>query len=129
MNVDTKIQNLNVSSSLQQEGMQSMPSDAVRSGSTPQSDGAGVVLGAALQRVLQEKKKEREQESSVSRENERQLEMNKYRAIFAVDDDKNVVVRLVDKKGKTVRQYPPEEYLNMQKHFRESVINLFSIEV
>lgn len=130
MKVDTKIPNLNVSTTpLPQEGMQGMSSDAVRSGGAVQENGAEVVLDAALQRVIQEQKKEKEKNNSVSQDNERQLEIYKYRAIFAVDDDKNVVVRLVDKKGKTVRQYPPEEYLNMQKHFRESVVNLFSIEV
>lgn len=129
MKVDTKIPNLNVSTTLPQEGMQGMSSDGVRSGGAVQENGAEVVLDAALQRVLQEQKKEKEKNNSVSQDNERQLEIYKYRAIFAVDDDKNVVVRLVDKKGKTVRQYPPEEYLNMQKHFRESVVNLFSIEV
>ncbi len=105
-----------------------MPSDAVRSGSTPQSDGAGVVLGAALQRVLQEKKKEREQESSVSRENERQLEMIKYRAIFAVDDDRMSLSGWLIKKAK--RQAVSSRGVSEHAEtLPESVINLFSIEV
>lgn len=53
-------------------------------------------------------------------------EIYKYKAVFAVDDDKNVVIRFVDKKGKVVQQVPPEEYLEMVSKFRASTENLFS---
>jgi len=55
-------------------------------------------------------------------------ELFKYKAIFAVDDEKNVVVRIVDDKGKTIRQVPPEAYLKMSKEFREIDRSIFSKE-
>jgi uncharacterized FlaG/YvyC family protein len=51
------------------------------------------------------------------------------KAVFALDKEKNVVIRVLDKKGEIVRQYPPEEYINMIKKFRENIENLFSKEV
>lgn len=51
------------------------------------------------------------------------------KAVFALDKEKNVVIRVLDKKGEIVRQYPPEEYINMIKKFRENVESLFSKEV
>lgn len=51
------------------------------------------------------------------------------KAVFALDKEKNVVIRFLDQKGKVVRQIPPEEYINMIKKFKESVENLFSKEV
>lgn len=51
------------------------------------------------------------------------------KAVFALDKEKNVVIRVLDKKGKIVRQYPPEEYIKMVKKFRENIESLFSKEV
>lgn len=51
------------------------------------------------------------------------------KAVFAVDKEKNVVIRFLDQKGKIVRQIPPEEYIKMIKKFKENVENLFSKEV
>lgn len=49
------------------------------------------------------------------------------KAIFAVDDQtKSVVVRVLDKEGKIVRQYPPEEYLSMRRKMDEIVKNIYS---
>jgi uncharacterized FlaG/YvyC family protein len=53
-------------------------------------------------------------------------EIYQYKAVFAVDDQKNVVIRFVDKKGKVVRQVPPEEYLDMISKLKESTEQLFS---
>ncbi len=53
-------------------------------------------------------------------------EIYKYKAVFAVDKDENVVIRFIDKKGKVVRQVPPEEYLDMISKLKESTSNLFS---
>ncbi len=44
---------------------------------------------------------------------------------FAIDDDKNVVVRFYDDKGNIVAQYPPEDYLQMMKEFKQVNKNLF----
>lgn len=56
----------------------------------------------------------------------RNVEIYEYKAVFAVDDEKNVVIRFVDKKGKVVQQVPPEEYLDMITRLKESTENLFS---
>lgn len=51
------------------------------------------------------------------------------KAVFALDKEKNVVIRFLDQKGKVVRQIPPEEYVNMIKKFKENVESLFSKKV
>lgn len=51
------------------------------------------------------------------------------KAVFALDKEKNVVIRFLDKKGEVVRQYPPEEYISMIKKLKENIENLFSKEV
>jgi len=53
-------------------------------------------------------------------------EIYQYKAVFAVDDQKNVVIRFIDKKGKIVRQVPPEEYLDMISKLKENTEHLFS---
>jgi uncharacterized FlaG/YvyC family protein len=44
---------------------------------------------------------------------------------LVLDDDKNVVVRFYDSKGNVVAQYPPEDYLEMMKEFKQVNTNLF----
>lgn len=44
---------------------------------------------------------------------------------LALDDDKNVVVRFYDDKGKVVAQFPPEDYLQMMKELNQVSDNLF----
>ncbi|WP_333653749.1 flagellar protein FlaG [Dissulfurispira sp.] len=51
------------------------------------------------------------------------------KAVFALDKEKNVVIRFLDQKGKVVKQVPPEEYINMVKKFKENVESLFSEKV
>ena len=51
------------------------------------------------------------------------------KAVFALDKEKNVVIRVLDQKGEVVRQFPPEEYINMIKKFKDNVESLFSKEV
>lgn len=51
------------------------------------------------------------------------------KAIFAIDDSKNVVVRLIDKNGKTVMQFPPEQLIKIAKELKLPVTNLFNKEV
>jgi len=127
MKVETNIPNVSLGSTLPAEGMQSMSSESVRSGVVQQESDADVVVNETLKRVFLNQKKENNEKNRMVPDVQEQ-ELFKYRAIFAVDDDKNVVVRLVDKKGKTVRQFPPEEYLNMRRHFQENVKNLFEAE-
>ncbi len=49
--------------------------------------------------------------------------------VFALDDTKNVVIRFLDRDGNIVRQYPPEEYINMMKKLNEMIENLYSKKV
>ena len=44
---------------------------------------------------------------------------------LAVDDNKNVVVRFYDEKGKVTAQFPPEDYLQMMKELNQVSDNLF----
>lgn len=46
------------------------------------------------------------------------------KAVFA-QEGKNVVIRFLDEKGQIVRQFPPEEYLNMLNKFQKTVESLF----
>jgi uncharacterized FlaG/YvyC family protein len=47
------------------------------------------------------------------------------KAYFAVDDKKNVVIKIEDENGKVVRQIPPEEYLKMVDKIEQSAEKLF----
>ncbi len=49
----------------------------------------------------------------------------KGKAYFAVDDKKNVVIKVEDSKGNVVRQIPPEDYIKMSETLRELTNNLF----
>lgn len=51
------------------------------------------------------------------------------KAVFAVDGDKNVVVRIIDSDGKVLRQIPPEEYMATVSRLRELAKSLFDTEV
>ena len=50
------------------------------------------------------------------------------KAVFAIDDDKNVVVQFLDKDGNVVRQMPPEDYLDMVRTLKEFVKSHYDIE-
>lgn len=52
-----------------------------------------------------------------------------YKAFFDIDENKNVVIKIVDSEGNLVRQIPPEEYIKMAESFKENIKNLFHIEV
>lgn len=51
------------------------------------------------------------------------------RAFFALDDDKNVVIRIVDSEGNLVKQVPPEEYQKTADLLKDSMRDLFHVEV
>lgn len=127
MKVETNIPNVSLGSTLSAEGMQSVPSESLRSAVVQRQSDTDVIVNETLKRVFQNQKKEKNEKNRMTPDVQEQ-ELFKYRAIFAVDDDKNVVIRLIDKKGKTIRQFPPEEYLNMLRHFQENVENLFEAE-
>jgi uncharacterized FlaG/YvyC family protein len=52
-----------------------------------------------------------------------------YKAFFAVDENKNVVIKVVDSEGRVIRQMPPEEYLKMAAAWKKVIKNLFHKEV
>ncbi len=50
------------------------------------------------------------------------------KAVFAVDGDKNVVVRIIDSDGKVLRQIPPEEYMAAAARLMDLAKSLFDLE-
>ena len=50
------------------------------------------------------------------------------KAVLAIDEDKNVVIQLLDKDGNVVRQMPPEDYLDMVKKLKEVIKSHYDIE-
>jgi uncharacterized FlaG/YvyC family protein len=48
---------------------------------------------------------------------------------FAVDENKNVVIRITDDNGKVVKQIPPEDYLQAAQKLEENMKSLFHKEV
>lgn len=53
------------------------------------------------------------------------LQLDKYRAYFAVDEDKNVVIRIADAAGKVVRQLPPEAVLKGNQILNDTFEKIF----
>jgi uncharacterized FlaG/YvyC family protein len=51
-----------------------------------------------------------------------------HKAFFAVDENKNVIIRIVDSEGNIVKQIPPEEYVNMIDNMKELNRNLLHKE-
>ncbi len=52
-----------------------------------------------------------------------------YKASLALDEEKNVVIKITDSEGNLIRQIPPEEYLKMVSAWKENIKNLFHLEV
>lgn len=50
-------------------------------------------------------------------------------AVFAVEKDKSVVIRFLDDKGKVVKQFPAEEYVNMMHKFNTMIESIYSKKV
>jgi len=50
------------------------------------------------------------------------------KGVITLDDDKNVVVRFYDDKGKVVAQFPPEDYIKMMKELNQVAESLFHIK-
>jgi uncharacterized FlaG/YvyC family protein len=85
---------------------------------------AALNINLSIRRVPEDKQQNRDKQLTTAGNGLLDL-----KAVFALDKDKNVVIRFLDKKGEVVRQVPPEEYINMLKKFRANVENLFSKEV
>ncbi|MCI4624443.1 MAG: flagellar protein FlaG [Candidatus Magnetoovum sp. WYHC-5] len=51
------------------------------------------------------------------------------KAYFDVDENNNVVIKIVSNDGEVIKQIPPEDYIKMVEGMKESVKNLFHLEV
>ncbi len=58
-----------------------------------------------------------------------EIDQNITKAFFALTEDKNIVIKIVDEEGNLLRQIPPEEYLKMVKFLKNNNKNLFTKEV
>lgn len=56
------------------------------------------------------------------------IELTSFKAFFAIDEDKNVVIRIMDDEGKVIKQIPPAEYLAMMGRLSETSRTLFHLE-
>lgn len=52
-----------------------------------------------------------------------------YKAFFAVDENKNVVIKVVDSDGNLIRQIPPEEFLKVAESLKNVTKKLLHLEV
>jgi len=51
------------------------------------------------------------------------------KAFFAVTENENVVIRIVDSEGNLISQIPPEEFLKATEFLKNNNKSLFSVEV
>jgi len=56
------------------------------------------------------------------------VERPRRRAYFAIDENRNVVIRIVDEEGNVIRQIPPEEFLKAAETLKENMSNLLDME-
>lgn len=47
------------------------------------------------------------------------------KAVFAIDEDKNITIQIIDEDGNVVKQIPPEEYREMANKLNEAVESLY----
>ncbi|MBF0344773.1 MAG: flagellar protein FlaG [Nitrospirae bacterium] len=74
-------------------------------------------------------KKEEEsanQAKKKAEEEKKLFDKNFSKAYFAVDENNNVVIRIVDHEGKLIRQVPPEDYLKMLEKMKKNIEHIFS---
>ncbi|MES0335641.1 MAG: flagellar protein FlaG, partial [Candidatus Magnetobacterium sp. LHC-1] len=85
---------------------------------------------ASLTAKSAELKEEDERASQAKKKAEEEtklLDKNFTKAYFAVDDKTDsVVIRIVDREGKLLRQIPPEDYLKMLQTMKKNVESIFS---
>jgi len=100
-------------------------SDNVRKteGAKKQQDGSG-----AAERV--NVKNSQEVQGEEVRESPRlEVKDAQTKAFFAVTENKDVVIRIVDSEGNLIRQIPPEEFLKTAEFLQSNNKNIFSVEV
>lgn len=70
---------------------------------------------------------------NASSENVNNTDENKsaifYKAFFAIDENKNVIIKVVDSDGNLIRQIPPEEFLKVAESLKIITKKLLHLEV
>lgn len=127
MKIEALIQNINIPVVREQTGNTANNNVDANSRQTKGSDAPSFIV-EGIESALRNKQKIEDKKELIQKEGVSN-EIFTLKAVFALDKEKNVVIRFLDKKGKIVRQIPPEEYINMAKKFRENVESLFSKEV
>ncbi|MEO5355823.1 MAG: flagellar protein FlaG [Nitrospirae bacterium YQR-1] len=59
---------------------------------------------------------------------EQSAELKENKAVFAVDENQKVVIRIVDSDGNLLKQIPAEEYVKMVQQLEQNSQNLFHKE-
>ncbi len=83
---------------------------------------------ANLNNIKNDQTEESKETSKVEMKME-EIKNTQTKAFFALDENENVVIRIVDHEGTLLRQIPPEEYLKMVEQLRNFSKNIFSMEV
>ncbi|MBF0606391.1 MAG: flagellar protein FlaG [Magnetococcales bacterium] len=103
---------------------------ALSSGNPDKAQGVFAEEKASLTAKSAELKEEDERASQAKKKAEEEtklLDKNFTKAYFAVDDKTDsVVIRIVDREGKLLRQIPPEDYLKMLQTMKKNVESIFS---
>ncbi|MCX7913853.1 MAG: flagellar protein FlaG [Thermodesulfovibrionales bacterium] len=69
---------------------------------------------------------EREQRAEVANEIEEiVLKIEQTKVFFAVTENEDIVIKIVDSEGKLIRQIPPEEYLKMVESLKNACKSIF----
>lgn len=55
--------------------------------------------------------------------------LSTYKALWVIDEDNNVFIRIEDEKGNVIKQIPPEEVINLREKMGQLLKNIFNIEV
>jgi uncharacterized FlaG/YvyC family protein len=98
----------------------SLPSIVSENGQTEKREKA-----AQTEQAVQVSAEHQETQSAPAAE---KFETVSFKAFFAVDENKNVVIRIKDAEGNVVKQIPPAEYLKMAETLSESRKTLFHLE-
>ncbi len=67
-------------------------------------------------------------EIKISKQEPQQANVNDKKAVFAIQDDKYVVIQFLDKDGEVVKQIPAKELINAYERLQESIKNHYDEE-
>ncbi|MHB8841657.1 MAG: flagellar protein FlaG [Candidatus Aquicultor sp.] len=60
-------------------------------------------------------------EVKVSKQTAPEVAINNSKAVFAIQNEKYVVIQFLDKEGQVVKQIPPKELINAYERLQESI--------